>query len=377
MNYRLICADCGAEAAVGSWICPACAGLLAIAWKEDPAPQPADDRRRGVWRHANLLPSVDAQSVVSLGEGGTPLVWIDRWAARHRLERVALKLESLNPTGSFKDRGTTVVVSVARSLGVTRLVEDSSGNAGASVAAYAARAAIPATVYVPAGAPAAKRAQIERLGATVVPIAGSRSAVTDAALADARASGAFYVGHNHQPLFASGMATFAYELLERRDLGSIDHVVIPTGGGSLLLGCSDGWSCWTAVGTATSRRLPRLHAAQSEGCSPLVAAWERGLDAPPPIERRPTIAGGIEVERPPRGRPILAAIRASGGSAVAVSDFEIRAERQALARLEGIDLEPTSAAALAALARLAQRAAVQPSDTVVVAATGAGWKDPT
>jgi threonine synthase len=350
--------------------------LLHLEWKDLAPDVRFDPSRTGVWRYRPLLPSIDPAAITSLGEGGTPLVWIERWAAAHGLTRVGIKLESTNPTGSFKDRGTTVLVSHARALGLGRLVEDSSGNAGASVAAYAARAGLPCTIYVPARAPAAKRAQIARVGATVVPIDGSRAAVTEAALADVAASGAYYAGHNANPYFTAGMASFAYELLEA-DGGRLPrHLVIPTGGGSLVVGAYDGFRRWLGPPADAMRNIPRIHAVQSAGCPPLALAFERGLAEPAAIDRRPTVAGGIEVERPPRGRDILAAIRSTGGSAIAVEDAAILHQRRLLATLEGIDVEPTSAAAFAGLAQLAHTGAVRPDESVVVVATGAGWKDP-
>jgi threonine synthase len=351
-----------------------CQGLLRIDWVEPPPSLKVDPSYQGVWRYRPLLSLAAATVVVSLGEGGTPLVWIKRWARAHGLERVAVKLEYLNPTGSFKDRGTTLLVSHAVSLGLGRLVEDSSGNAGASVATYAARAGLPATVFVPAAAPVAKRGQIARVGATIVPVDGSRTAVTDAALAEVARSGAYYAGHNANPFFTAGMATFAYELIEAFGTDLPQHLVIPTGGGSLVVGALAGFRRW--LGSAPDARVPRIHAVQSVGCAPLVAAIERGLPEVPRIERQPTVAGGIEVEQPPRGREILAAIRATGGSASAVDDAAILRQRRLLAELEGIDVEPTSAAAFAGLAALARRRAIAPGESVLVAATGAGWKDP-
>jgi threonine synthase len=333
-----------------------------------------DEERRGIWRYAPLLPYVPPSDAVSLGEGATPLVWIDRWAGRHGLGRVAVKLEYLNPTGSFKDRGTALLVSQARALGLGRMIEDSSGNAGASVAAYAARAGLPSTIFVPATAPAAKRGQIRRVGATIVPVEGSRAAVTEQALAEVARTGAYYAGHNANPYFLAGMATFAYELIEELGPEQPRHLVIPTGGGSLLVGSYDGYRHW-GDDIPNDFPIPRLHAVQPAGCPPIVVSWREGRDEAARIERRPTIAGGIEVENPPRGRRILNAIRATGGTAVAVGDDEIRAERRALAEAEGIDVEPTTAAAFAGLARLAREGVVRPDESVVVAATGAGWKD--
>lgn len=375
-NYILRCADCKQEATPADWRCPLCQGLLRIEWTEAAPAVPVDPSRSGVWRYRPLLPTLSDDHIVTLGEGATPLIWIDRWARAHDLERVAVKLEHLNPTGSFKDRGTSLLVSHAVSLGLERLVEDSSGNAGASVAAYAARAGLPATVFVPASAPAAKRGQIARAGATIVMVDGPRSAVTDAAIAEVARSGAYYAGHNANPYFVAGMATFAYELIEAFGSALPRHLFIPTGGGSLLVGAYSGMTRWFSPIQGASAGLPHLHAIQNAGCAPIVAAFDRGLSEPPPIERRPTATGGIEVERPPRGRDILNAIRASRGSAIAVEDEAILHERRLLNELEGIDVEPTTAAAFAGLAALAKRGTIAPTESVVVAATGAGWKEP-
>lgn len=340
---------------------------------EPPPERRIDAERGGIWRFAPLLPDVPSDVQTTLGEGATPLVWLGRWARRHSLERVAVKLEYLNPTGSFKDRGTAMLVSMARALGLERLVEDSSGNAGASVAAYAARAGLAAMIFIPAAAPAAKRGQIHRTGAEIVPVLGSRAAVADAALGEVARSGAYYAGHNANPYFLAGMSTFAYELIETFGHEPPAHVVIPTGGGSLLVGCFDGYRRWW--GTDASRS-PRLHAVQPAGCAPVVVAFRDRRASVGPIERRATVAGGIEVENPARGRRILAAVRESGGSATAVDDDAILAARRELAETEGLDVEPTTAAAFAGLAHLARQGVIARNEVVVVAATGAGWKDP-
>jgi threonine synthase len=327
---------------------------------------------------------------VSLGEGDTPLVPLPRWGGAHGLWRVFAKLEFTNPTGSFKDRGMAVLVTAVRQQGVRRLVEDSSGNAGASAAAYAARAGLACTVFAPAGAPEAKLRQIHAYGAELVAVPGPRAAVADAAREAGRAPGSYHIAHNDNPLFVVGNKTFAYELAEAlADLAPRPspqqaeeeeegpwHVVVPVGGGALFCGAWQGFTEWAAAGLLPRARLPRLHAAQAAACAPIVTAWEQGLAEPAPVVRRPTVCGGIEIERPARGREILAAVRASAGSAVASADDAILAERDRLARLEGIYAEPTSAAAFAGLADLARRGVVQPDALVVVAVTGSGLKDP-
>ncbi|HEX2037102.1 MAG TPA: pyridoxal-phosphate dependent enzyme, partial [Chloroflexota bacterium] len=179
----------------------------------------------GVWRYAPWLPGCTSQRdraghllplarAVTLGEGGTPLVHLPRWGAAHGLSRVYAKLELTNPSGSFKDRGMAVLVTVARDAGAHHLVEDSSGNAGAAAAAYAARAGMTCTVYAPAGAPPAKLRQIRAYGAELVAVPGPRSAVAAAARAAGSAPGWYHVSHNDNPLFLAGNKTFAFELLE-------------------------------------------------------------------------------------------------------------------------------------------------------------------
>lgn len=344
--------------------------------------------RTGLWRHARWLPDIPAERRVTLGEGDTPLVALPRWGAAHGLRRVHAKLEFANPTGSFKDRGMAVLVALAREGGATHLTEDSSGNAGAAAAAYAARAGLTCTVYAPAAAPAAKLRQIAAYGAELVAVPGPRSAVADAARDAGSRPGSYHVSHNGNPTFVIGNKTFAYEVAEA--LAALApgtrpwHVVTPCGGGALFAGAWAGFQDVSgAAGHAVAgaaetgaSALPRLHAAQTTSCPPIAAAWRQGLEEPAPIERRPSVCGGIEIERPARGRDILRAIRESGGTAVACDDSDILAERDRLARLEGIYAEPTSAAAFAAVGTLARDGIIGADDLVVVAVTGSGLKDP-
>jgi threonine synthase len=331
-----------------------------------------DVSRNGVWRYRPRLPISDPRHIVSLGEGATPVVDLPRWGASIGAPRAMAKLEQIAPTGSFKDRGMTLVVSHALQVGARELVEDSSGNAGASTGAYAARAGLPATVFVPASAPVGKVRQIAATGANVVPVEGRREHVTDVALEACRDGAAYYVGHNVNPYFSAGMTTLAYELIEHFGDRLPDHLVMPAGGGSIYVGC------WRGLRVALGRtaRLPRLHLIQPEGCPPIVAAQRAGADAAVPIERRPTIAGGAEIEHPARDRQMLAALRDTNGVAVAVSDDAIRTARRALARSEGIDVEPTAALAPAGLAALVAQGVIGTDDTVLIVTTGAGLKVP-
>jgi threonine synthase len=371
----VVCRRCGAVADERRPLlgCRVCGGPLELPLPRAPAaPRPTGGR--GVWRYRALLPLVDDRNVVTLGEGATPVVALPRWGEAVGAPGALAKLEHLAPTGSFKDRGMTLVVSHARELGASALVEDSSGNAGASTAAYAARAGMSATVYAPASAPEAKLRQIEATGARVVRVVGSRQAVTDAATEAAERGDAYYVGHNVNPYFSWGMTTFAYELAEEMGADLPEHVVMPVGGGSLYVGCWLGLRLW--LGALTRARLPRLHLAQPSGCAPIVAAQAAGASEPVAIERRPTIAGGAEIERPARGGQMLEGLAATGGVAVAVDDGAIVAERRRLATLEGIDLEPTAALGLAGLAELARRGVIGRGERALVVTTGAGLKAP-
>ncbi len=302
---------------------------------------------------------------LSLGEGNTPVVDLPRVAARLGLRRVRAKLELGNPTGSFKDRGAWLLVAAARFFGAAEVVEDSSGNAGAAVAAYAARAGLKAYIFVPADTPPAKLAQARAYGAQVVPVPGNREAATQAAVNFAREKGLFYASHNRSPFFTEGMVGLGEELL-RLDPPPTD-VVVPVGNGSLAAGI---WLAYERAGG----RPPRIHGVQAEACAPLTEAWERGLPEPVPISPGPTVAGGIRVERPPRGAQVLGIIRAAGGSLVKADDAEILDWARFLAEREGIFAEPTSAAAFAGLARLVAVGRLGAGAEVLVPVTGTGLK---
>ena len=380
----LICSNCcrSFPATEVIWSCPSCGSMLEI--PPDPAVPGPEGRVEllraakevtapGVWRYARLM-QVEDSDPVSLGEGNTPVLPLKALGRRLGLPHLYAKLEYFAPTGSFKDRGTTAMVTQARALGVTRLVEDSSGNAGASFAAYCASAGIRASIYVPASAPAAKKAQIAFYGAEVVAVEGTREAVTEAALERCRREeGAYYGSHNWNPFFLEGTKTFAYEVAAQFGYDPPENLIMPVGNGSLFLGNWRGFGELRAMGVVGKQ--PRLHVAQATGCMPIVDAARRGLERAEPVPTFPTIAGGISIARPSRGHLILQAMRDSGGSGAAVTDQEILAYQREVASLEGIFCEPTSAAAFAALAHLVREGAIRPDERVLVAVTGMGLKD--
>ena len=306
---------------------------------------------------------------VTLGEGKTPIVELPAVAARLGIESLDAKLEYLNPTGSFKDRGTAIVIAAAKRHGVSEVVEDSSGNAGASVSAYAARAGMKAHIFAPSSAPQAKLRQIVAYGAQVHSIPGPREATTAAAVQYFTERGLVYASHVLSPYFVEGTKLFAYEVFRQSGGKMPRHVVMPVGNGSLLLGALKGFSELRRGGRISE--MPRLHAVQARSVMPIVAAFE-GMDAPPAGS---TVAGGIAVGSPARLEEIVSAIRATDGTATAVEEEKILAWRDVLAQTEGVYGEPTSAAAFAGLAGLVERGIIRPDERALVPVTGFGLKD--
>jgi threonine synthase len=318
---------------------------------------------RSVWRYAQAI-AVDARSAVSLGEGGTPMlsrVWNG--------VPIRFKLEFMMPTGSFKDRGMTVMVSYLKSRGIDHVLEDSSGNAGASLSAYAAAAGMRCRILVPETASYPKIAQIAACGADVVTVRGSRQDVADAALRMSHEI--FYASHNWQPFFIEGTKTLAYELWESLDFQAPDNVVTPLGYGSNVLGLERGFDELLRNGEIA--RMPRIFGVQAANCAPCHAAWQSGGETPVPVTVTPTIAEGIASSQPTRLREVLHAVRSSGGAIAAVTEAEIVAALAALAHM-GFYVEPTCAAAGAGLTQLLESGVIRPGETTVVVLTGTGLK---
>nr|WP_211233207.1 pyridoxal-phosphate dependent enzyme [Solirubrobacter soli] len=313
---------------------------------------------RSHWRYARALPL--ALEPITLGEGWTPLL-----PTRIAGVDLLLKPEWFNPTGSFKDRGTSVMVSLLAHQGIPAILEDSSGNGGASVAAYAAAAGIHAKILAPESISEAKLLQSRTHGAELELVPGPRQATADEAVrqSDRR----FYSSHNWHPFFLQGTKLIAYEIWEQLGFRAPDAVLMPTGAGSLALGCSIGFNELKRAGEI--ERLPRLLVVQPANCSPLARAFATGTDEARDGDWRPTIAEGTSIARPVRDREVLQAVRESGGTIVAVEEDAIAPAVRALAA-RGLYAEPTSAIIVAALDQLA----IERSDTVVAVLTGSGLK---
>lgn len=322
-----------------------------------------DTATRSLWRYAGALP-VAVADPISLGEGCTPLVRRP-WNGGH----AHFKLEWFAPSGSFKDRGASVMLSILRQQGIDAVLEDSSGNGGAAVATYAAAAGMHAKILVPASTSPAKTVQMRAAGAAIELIPGTRQDTADAAVAQAESI--FYASHNWQAHFLQGTKTLAYELWEDLGFRAPDAVIIPCGAGSNVLGCDIGFRELLARGEID--RLPRLYAVQPAHCAPLHAGFEAGAEDFLPVSPQPTLAEGASIAQPVRGREVLAALRRSGGGTVAVSEVDIETALHGLAR-SGLYVEPTCAMAAAALTTLTGRGTIRADETTAVVLTGTGIK---
>ena len=273
------------------------------------------------------------------------------------------------PTGSFKDRGAAVMLSLLRAQGIDAVLEDSSGNGGAAVAAYAAAGGLRATILTPASTSPAKTVQMRASGASVELVPGSRQDTADAALR--RSASVFYASHNWHPFFLHGTKTLAYELWEDLGFAAPDNVIVPCGAGSNVLGCEIGFSELLRAGEIA--RMPRLFAAQPANCAPIAASFLAGTDEAVPTDIAPTLAEGTAIARPVRLREVLGALRESGGGAVVSSEAEIAAATLDLARI-GVYVEPTAAQVAAAFAKLLQSGAISAGQRTVLVLTGSGLK---
>jgi len=365
LSVHYICPGCGAARDTDKplWRCPECASYLDLTDGPGLSPQDIDVSDPSPWRYAAAL-RVPRRGAVSMGEGGTPLV-ARPWKGR----TVQMKMDFLAPTGSFKDRGVAVLMSYLKQHGIASILEDSSGNAGAAMAAYAAAAGIACRILVPAAAPAGKLVQMRACGANVVPVEGTRQDVSDAALAEAEST--FYASHNWQPFFLEGTKTIAYEIWEQLGFRAPDNVIAPAGGGSNVIGCHIGFRELLAAGQI--EHMPRIFGVQAANCAPVVAAFAAGADDYVPTQTQATVADGIALARPVRLRQMLAAAGETGGSIVAVEEEEILAALKSLLRL-GIFVEPTTAAGAAGLGRLLNAGTIGAGETTVLILTGSGLK---
>ena len=349
------CVDCGLPYPDSGILykCPSCGGLFDYT---QPLTYEVSARARGVWRYADSFGFT--ASPISLVEGDTPLLPVRIFG-----RDLFFKCEYSNPTGSFKDRGMTTLVSMIKARGVVEAVEDSSGNAGASFAAYAARAGIRARVFVPESASGPKREQIGMYGAELVAIPGPRSKAAEAVLQAAEA-GTVYASHAYLPFNLPGYATCAYEIVEQLG-GAPGAVILPAGQGGLLLGLGRGFQAMQHAGLI--QHIPQLVGVQASVCAPLFALWKDGTMHDMP--EGDTVAEGVRVRTPLRAAAVVGMVRASGGHFKSVDEASILPGRDALARL-GFYVEPTSALVW----RTLEETLPELPDPVIAILTGSGFK---
>ena len=322
-----------------------------------------DTSTRSLWRYRAALP-MPCDVPISLGEGCTPLL-----PRQLHGTDVLLKCEWFMPTGSFKDRGASVMLSLLRAQGISHVLEDSSGNGGAAVAAYAAAGGMRATILAPASTSPAKTVQMRAHGADVELVPGTRQDTADAAVA--RAGSVFYASHNWHPFFLQGTKTLAYELWEDMGFQAPDNIIVPCGAGSNVLGCEIGFSELLRAGHID--RMPRIFAAQPANCGPIAAAFLAGSDEAVECDISPTIAEGTAIARPIRLPEILGALRETEGGAVMLTESEIGHAMLDLAAM-GIYVEPTCAQVAAAFGKLLASGAVSAGQSTVLVLTGSGLK---
>ncbi|MGH7567642.1 MAG: threonine synthase [Gemmatimonadales bacterium] len=382
LPWTLECSSCGRtrEADGLPGVCPApCGAPYLVRYHTAPPPRSEvrfdpETRQGGMWRYREFLPIAARESPITLGEGGTPLLRAPRLEATHGFERLMVKDEGTNPTGSFKARGLSAAVTRAVLAGATRLVVPTAGNAGIALAAYAARAGVAARVYAPAGTPKTILSQIRSFGADLVLLDGHIGDCGSAARAYATEAGAVDVSTLREPYRIEGKKTLGLELAEQLGWTLPDAIVYPTGGGTGLIGMWKAFQELRDCGWVQgARKLPRMYTVQSTGCAPVVQAFTSGADRCTPWPDPQTIAAGLRVPGPLGDRLMLRALRESGGGAVAVSDDALAACARELQTLEGIDAAPEGGAALAGALELKRRGDLQARDHVVLFNTGAGW----
>ena len=360
---NLICAKCRQRFPLEEkiWKC-ACGGFLDIDFQPHFPVDKIRQRKPTMWRYREAIPLFEDKNMISFDEGFTPLLPIN-----FGTKTVWIKQDHLFPTGSYKDRGASVLVSKIRELGIPSVVEDSSGNAGCAIAAYCAQAKIECQIFVPEDTAAGKLAQIRLYGARLNRIPGSREDTAHAVLKAAEND--YYASHSWNPFFFQGTKTFAFEVCEQLGWKAPDALIVPVGNGTLLLGAFLGFSELMAAGLTP--KIPRIIGVQAASCAPLYKAFKENLEEMPKIDKKDTVAEGIAIAEPIRGKQILEAVRKSKGAFISVDDLEIEKSIRRLCAM-GFYIEPTSAAAIAGLSKYLESSHLD--EIIVSVFTGHGLK---
>jgi threonine synthase len=358
---KLVCRDCGKVYDLNDarWKC-GCGSVLDIEFKASIDMEKIKSRKPTMWRYREALPIERDENIVTFDEGFTPLLDVEIDG-----KKLFVKLEQLFTTGSYKDRGASVLISKAKELGIKKVVEDSSGNAGCAVAAYCARAGIECDIYVPEGNSPGKLAQIEMYGANLHKIPGTREDTAHAVMDAAREY--FYASHSWNPFFFQGTKTYAYEVWEQLGFKVPDTLIIPVGNGTLLIGAYLGFKDLMENDLISS--MPKIIGVQSANCAPLYKMFAENLEELPSIKSVETISEGIAIAEPVRGKQIVKIVRETGGEIITVTDHEVEEALVEVCRL-GLYIEPTSASTIAGFKKIE----FGDEEVVVAPLTGHGLK---
>ena len=377
---NLECTYCGIELSADEphRTCPDCGKVLYPRYDLQSASaalkrEDLKERPPNMWRYFEVMPVLDEANVVTLGEGFTPIFKTDRLATDTGCSSLYIKDEGLNPTASFKARGLGAAVSKAKELGITRLTMPSAGNAAGAMTAYAAKAGMEAYVFMPKDAPEANRVEVEVSGANLELVDGF---ITDAGRISAQRAeelGLFDVSTLREPYRVEGKKTMGYEIAEQMGWTLPDVILYPTGGGTGIVGMWKAFSEMEEMGWIDGKR-PKMFAVQSEGCAPIVRAFNEGTEFAEPWENPETLAAGIRVPAAIGDYLILQSLRESGGGAITVSEDEILSDLRAVASLEGMFICPEGAAIVAALRKLLANGTLSPDESILLLNTGSGLK---
>ena len=374
--YKLVCVHCGAEYSPDAVVynCEKCGHLLAVKYDLDDITVSHEELQKrpiSVWRYKEFLP-VKIEPV-SLQEGGTPLYHLKRLGEELGLKNLYAKHEGMNPSGSFKDRGMTLGVSMAKQLGKNIVACASTGNTSASMAVYAAKAGMPAVVLLPAGHVAlGKVAQALMHGAKVISIRGNFDRALEM-VHELCVTHGIYLLNSINPYRLEGQKTIGFEAVDQ--LGCVpDRFVLPVGNAGNISAVYKGLSEWKEIGYIDS--LPKMTGIQAEGAAPIVNAVKNNLPTVAVEENPETVASAIRIGAPVNAEKALRAIRETGGTAESVTDAEILAMQRDLARLEGIGVEPASAASVAGIKKMAEAGLLDKDEKIVCVVTGHLLKDP-
>ncbi len=337
--------------------------LLDIDFEADFNPSKINTKRSGLWRYEKFLPASCTSNIISLGEGFTHLI---KYENNFGLD-LNIKLDQLNPSGSYKDRGASVLLSHIKSIGIQHIIQDSSGNAGAAIAAYAAAAKINCKIFLPIETPESKILQMRAYGAEICVVDGNREVAAEQAFEAAKKS--YYASHCFNPFFFQGTKTFVYEAFEQMDEKIPDYIVLPAGNGTLIIGAYLGYM--DLLKAKLIEKMPKIIAVQTEACNPIEIAFKANKKNISPIEKKNSIAEGISIANPIRASEILDCVYKSNGTVISVNEDEILNSWIECSK-NGHFIESTSAATFAGIKKIAKT--VEPGSSILSLFSGHGLK---